>query len=65
MKKAAAQGTFSVVCPHCRKPFDAELIEDAAGRYRGFKCPHCRLFVPEERVSGHGPETRRKQASGD
>ena len=27
-----------------------ELIEGAAERYRGFKCPHCRLFVPAERT---------------
>ena len=50
-------GTFEVTCPHCKKSFTAELIDGAAERYRGFKCPHCRLFVPavrgepEERVS--------------
>jgi len=22
------------------------VIEGGAARYRGFKCPHCRLFVP-------------------
>ena len=33
-------------CPHCKKPFTAELLEGEAERYRGFKCPHCRLFVP-------------------
>jgi len=38
--------TFDVVCPHCRKPFESELLTGAAERYRGFKCPHCRLFVP-------------------
>ena len=51
MKEAAAVGeTFAVTCPHCRKEFEGELIADSAGRYRGFKCPHCRLFVPEERT---------------
>ena len=40
-----------VVCPHCKKPFTAELIAGGAERYRGYKCPHCKLFVPAERVS--------------
>jgi DNA-directed RNA polymerase subunit RPC12/RpoP len=39
-----------VDCPHCKKSFDAELLEGDAARYNGFKCPHCRLFVPFERV---------------
>jgi DNA-directed RNA polymerase subunit RPC12/RpoP len=40
-----------VVCPHCGKEFEAELLapESAPGP-RGFKCPHCRLFVPAERA---------------
>jgi DNA-directed RNA polymerase subunit RPC12/RpoP len=47
-------GTFeppveNVVCPHCKKTFTAQLIAGAAERYRGFKCPHCRLFVPAAR----------------
>jgi len=42
--------SFEVRCPHCRKSFEAELLEGAAQRYRGFKCPHCKLFVPAERV---------------
>ena len=41
---------FDLVCPHCKKRFDSELMHGAAERYRGFKCPHCRLFVPAERV---------------
>jgi hypothetical protein len=41
---------FEVVCPHCKKPFEAELLDGSAERYRGFKCPHCRLFIPHERV---------------
>lgn len=36
-----------VACPHCKKLFAATLI--AGRRSRGFKCPHCRLFVPLER----------------
>jgi DNA-directed RNA polymerase subunit RPC12/RpoP len=42
--------TFDVVCPHCSKPFASELLAGAAERYRGFKCPHCKLFVPAKRV---------------
>ena len=41
---------FEIVCPHCRKTFTAELMDGAAERYRGFKCTHCKLFVPAERA---------------
>jgi hypothetical protein len=37
---------FDVECPHCHKPFSGQMIEGSADRYRGFKCPHCKLFVP-------------------
>ena len=47
-------GAFEVVCPHCKKSFEAELLEGSAERYTGFKCPHCRLFVPYERVTEQG-----------
>jgi len=40
-----------VVCPHCKKPFDGELLAEGS-RHEGFKCPHCRLFVPAERAGG-------------
>jgi DNA-directed RNA polymerase subunit RPC12/RpoP len=46
----APEADFEVVCPHCKKPFAAELIDGRAERYRGFKCPHCRLFVPSVRA---------------
>jgi hypothetical protein len=47
-----AQATvYDVVCPHCRKSFREELLTGPAERYHGFKCPHCRLFVPFERVA--------------
>jgi DNA-directed RNA polymerase subunit RPC12/RpoP len=39
-----------IVCPHCKKTFSADLITGSAERYRGFKCPHCRLFVPAARI---------------
>jgi len=42
--------TTDIVCPHCRKTFSANLMDGAAERYRGFKCPHCRLFVPAARI---------------
>ena len=43
-------GAVDVTCPHCKKPFTAQLIAGSAERYRGFKCPHCRLFVPHTRA---------------
>jgi hypothetical protein len=43
---------FEGVCPHCRKPFVAELLARPSARHRGFKCPHCKLFVPRERSEG-------------
>jgi tRNA(Ile2) C34 agmatinyltransferase TiaS len=45
---AVSREPNELVCPHCHKPFAAELI--AGGRHRGFKCPHCRLFVPLDRA---------------
>ena len=51
MSESVAQtGSYDVSCPHCKKTFQAELLEGDAARYNGFKCPHCRLFVPYERV---------------
>jgi DNA-directed RNA polymerase subunit RPC12/RpoP len=47
-----AEETVEVVCPHCKKPFTASLMAGSAERYRGFKCPHCRLFVPAARATG-------------
>ena len=47
-----AQATvYEVSCPHCRKAFREELLSGPAARYTGFKCPHCRLFVPLDRAS--------------
>jgi hypothetical protein len=39
-----------IVCPHCKKKFDGELLAEGS-RHEGFKCPHCRLFVPAERAN--------------
>jgi hypothetical protein len=41
---------LEVLCPHCSKPFAAPLL-GGGGRHRGFKCPHCKLFVPAERAT--------------
>ena len=39
---------YEVTCPHCKKSFTGEPI--GSDERRGFKCPHCRLFVPYERA---------------
>jgi DNA-directed RNA polymerase subunit RPC12/RpoP len=44
------EGQQQVVCPHCKKTFTAELIVGDTERHRGFKCPHCKLFVPADRA---------------
>ena len=41
---------YEVECPHCHKTFEGELMTGPAERYQGFKCPHCKLFVPFERA---------------
>ena len=39
------------VCPHCGKEFEGELLASEPARGpTGYKCPHCRLFVPLERA---------------
>ena len=48
----AADASYEVICPHCKKPFHAEVLAGSAARYHGFKCPHCKLFVPYERADG-------------
>jgi DNA-directed RNA polymerase subunit RPC12/RpoP len=42
--------TYAVTCPHCQREFEGELLEGSAERHRGFKCPHCKLFVPLRRT---------------
>jgi len=46
----AQSAVYEVTCPHCGKQFQEELLTGPAARYNGFKCPHCRLFVPFARV---------------
>jgi hypothetical protein len=47
---ASLGAAHEVTCPHCRRTFSATLIAGGSERYRGFKCPHCKLFVPESRA---------------
>jgi hypothetical protein len=52
MVDRAEGASYSVVCPHCGKTFEAELLMTAsASQPSGFKCVHCRLFVPFERAA--------------
>ena len=46
--------TYELVCPHCKKHFEAELLTGGSDRHTGFKCPHCRLFVAFERAGIEG-----------
>jgi uncharacterized Zn-finger protein len=50
MAPAEAANEHTVTCPHCGKDFTAEPMMAESGRPGGFKCPHCRLFVPFSRV---------------
>ena len=55
MSGVAEEQSFDVQCPHCHKQFAATPIAGGrAGRYHGFKCPHCRLFVPLQRATDSG-----------
>ncbi|MDX6510934.1 MAG: hypothetical protein QOE36_438 [Gaiellaceae bacterium] len=40
---------YEVECPHCHKPFVGEVLGGGL-RHRGFKCPHCKLYVPYDRA---------------
>jgi DNA-directed RNA polymerase subunit RPC12/RpoP len=50
MTSPGSEERYDAVCPHCHKEFTAELLEGSSERHRGFKCPHCKLFVPHERA---------------
>jgi DNA-directed RNA polymerase subunit RPC12/RpoP len=50
VSKSPGSDSYDVVCPHCKKQFRGELIGEEGNPRRGFKCPHCRLFVPYERA---------------
>lgn len=52
MTEPTAQPESTVLCPHCHKEFEGELlVSSEISGPRGFKCPHCRLFVPQERAN--------------
>ena len=56
MPEVSHDEALDVECPHCHKTFEAEPIDGGdAARYHGFKCPHCKLFVPIERVTTQHP----------
>ena len=42
---------LEVTCPHCHKLFTPTPLPRPSVRHRGYKCPHCRLFVPLERAA--------------
>jgi len=42
-------------CPHCKKSFEGHLLSGGS-RHQGYKCPHCRLFVPIERADDAGAQ---------
>jgi hypothetical protein len=46
-------GDSQVTCPHCHKDFAGTMLGE--GEQRGFKCPHCRLFVPVGRTEEPKP----------
>lgn len=48
--------TYEVECIHCGQPFRAEPLVGATPEQAGFKCPHCGLLVPYERVEAE-PES--------
>jgi transposase-like protein len=47
--------SYEIVCPHCKRTFEAEALTGDAVRHQGFKCPHCRLFVAWERIESQLP----------
>ena len=49
--------TLEATCPHCHKTFAPSPLQRPTARQRGYKCPHCRLFVPIERAAD-APLTR-------
>jgi hypothetical protein len=56
MARPSSSRAHAIVCPHCGKDFEAELLSGDSDRHRGFKCPHCRLFVAYTRVEEQASE---------
>jgi transposase-like protein len=57
MARPSSSRAHIVLCPHCDKEFEAELLSGDSERHKGFKCPHCRLFVAYSRVEEESGET--------
>ena len=57
MSDLPTDGAYEVECPHCNKSFEAHVMTGSAGRYQGFKCPHCKLFVSYERADTESLES--------
>jgi DNA-directed RNA polymerase subunit RPC12/RpoP len=55
-QRPEAETAYEVVCPHCKKPFEAPLLSGESERHQGFKCPHCRLFVALGRAEEQEPQ---------
>jgi hypothetical protein len=49
---AQAAPDHDLTCVHCGKPFQAEVLSPESEQ-AGVKCPHCRLFMPLERVEAN------------
>jgi phage FluMu protein Com len=45
-----------ISCPHCHKTFRPRLLAGGSERHRGYKCPHCKLFVPEGRAESRAED---------
>jgi phage FluMu protein Com len=55
VSRVTGEQNFEIECPHCHKTFEGEPMEGGrAARYLGFKCPHCKLFVPLQRATDAG-----------
>jgi DNA-directed RNA polymerase subunit RPC12/RpoP len=46
---ARGSANRDMTCVHCGKPFRAEVLSPES-ELAGVKCPHCKLFMPLERV---------------
>ncbi|MFL5930568.1 MAG: hypothetical protein ACJ75P_04860 [Gaiellaceae bacterium] len=47
---AESESIRDLICVHCGKPFRADVLGSHT-ELAGVKCPHCRLFMPLERVA--------------
>jgi len=47
---AQNEAVRELVCVHCGKAFRADVL-GSDSELAGVKCPHCRLFMPLERVA--------------